>query len=211
MMIKTIKVGELRTNCYIVASDKTREAIIIDPGDEGEKIIREIEKYGLRPLLIVNTHIHPDHVCANETLIEKFGIHAAAGQSEQELTEKWGSHFKYFSMLDIRTLGIKRLLSDGDTVSAGDLEFRVIKTPGHAESSICLYSGPSNEQGSGILFSGDTLFAGDHGRTDLPGASQEDMEISLSRLMELPENTKVYPGHGNTTTIKQEKGIYAAG
>lgn len=202
MMIKTIVVGELDTNCYIVASEISKETLIIDPGDEAEKIIKAIEEEGLHPVLIVNTHMHPDHFGANEELIRRYKISAAAGQSEKELIDKWGLHFKYFSGTDVSTLGLKRVLSDGDIIEAGELRFRAFKTPGHAESSVCLF-------GEGVLFSGDTLFYHDSGRTDIPGASEADMEISLSKLMELPEDTKVYPGHGRATTIKEEKKIYA--
>jgi glyoxylase-like metal-dependent hydrolase (beta-lactamase superfamily II) len=202
MIIKTIVVGELDTNCYIAASERTKEALIIDPGDEAGKIIKTIEEDGLRPVLIVNTHMHPDHFGANEELIKRYGIPAAAGQSEKELIDKWGLHFKYFAGADIRTLGLKKVLNEGDTVSIGELKFSVIRTPGHAESGICLL-------GEGVLFSGDTLFYHDSGRTDIPGADEKDMEASLEKLMRLPENIKVYPGHGRSTTISKEAGLYA--
>lgn len=201
MILKTVVVGELDTNCYIVASDSTKEAMVIDPGDEAEKIIKAIEEDGLRPVLIINTHMHPDHFGANEKLIKHYSISAAAGQSEQELIDKWGLYFKYFSRTDIRTLGIKKVLNDDDMINIGDLSFKVIRTPGHAESSICLL-------GEGSLFSGDTLFAGDSGRTDIPGADASDMETSLEKLMQLPDDIKVYPGHGRSTTIKKEKLLY---
>ena len=202
MILKTIVVGELDTNCYIVASERTKEAMIIDPGDEADKIIKAIEEDGLHPILIINTHMHPDHFGANEGLIKRYGISAVAGQSEKELVEKWGLHFKYFARVNIRTLGIKKVLNEGDMVSIGELTFNVIRTPGHAESSICLL-------GEGMLFSGDTLFAGDSGRTDIPGANDKDMEASLEKLMQLPENIKVYPGHGRPTTIAAERVMYA--
>jgi glyoxylase-like metal-dependent hydrolase (beta-lactamase superfamily II) len=170
MIIKTVIVGELETNCYIVASERTKEAMIIDPGDEADKIINAIEEDGLKPKLIINTHCHFDHVGANERLAKHFNIEMFDGNKE--------------------------------ILRTGELEFRVIRTPGHAQESICLL-------GERALFSGDTLFAGDYGRTDLPGGSEKEMESSLKSLMGLPEDTRVYPGHGRSTTIGEEKKLYA--
>lgn len=203
MIIKTIKVGELRTNCYIVASSRTKEAIVIDPGDEAEKIIEAIGSEKLKPILIVNTHVHPDHVGANSKLAGKYGIVAALGEDGYKMIEDNKGYFEGFSGLKIEDLSIKKLLKDGGEINIGELKFKVIKTPGHSRGSICLY-------GNGILFSGDTLFAGDYGRTDLPGGSEEEMQNSIAKLMQLPDDTKVYPGHGQTTTISEEKKIYAA-
>lgn len=102
----------------------------------------------------------------------------------------------------IDDLAMKRFLIDGDIIKAGQLELKVIETPGHSEGGICLY-------GEGVLFSGDTLFHGDTGRTDIPGGSDSKMEISIAKLMDLPLNTMVYPGHGRPTTIKKERLLYA--
>ncbi len=202
MIIKTIQVGELRTNCYIVASEKTREAVIIDPGDEAEKIIGAIETEKFRPILIVNTHAHPDHVGANHELAEKYGIAAALGEDGYKLIEDFKNYFEEFSGLKIKDLSIEKLLKDGNVIEIGEIKLNVIKTPGHSKGSICLY-------GEGVLFSGDTLFAGTYGRTDVPGGSEEEMLGSIARLMELPDDTIVYPGHGGPTTISEERKLYA--
>lgn len=202
MIIKTIVVGELETNCYIVASNSTREAMIIDPGDDAEKIIKAVDDDMLKPVLIVNTHAHPDHVRANNELVKKYKIEAAAGRKDYELIKRWGTYFEFFAALNIQNLGIKRLLDGGDIIKIGELEFKVLATPGHSEGSICLY-------GEGALFSGDTLFLGDCGRTDIPGGSEDDIKRSISSLLELPGDTKVYPGHGGPTTIKKERTLYA--
>jgi len=202
MIIKTVQVGELRTNCYIVASSKTKEAIIIDPGDEAEKIIEAIEAEKLKPILIVNTHAHPDHVGANFKLAEKYDIVAALGEDGYKMIEDLKGYFEEFSGLKIEDLSIERLLQDNNMIDIGELKLKVIKTPGHSKGSICLY-------GNGVLFSGDTLFAGTYGRTDIPGGSEEEMQASIKKLMELPDGTVVYPGHGSRTTIAEERNLYA--
>lgn len=202
MIIRTIQVGELRTNCYIVASEKTREAVIIDPGDEAEKIIDVIEKEKFRPILIVNTHAHPDHVGANFDLAKKYGISAALGEDGYKLIEDFKNYFEEFSGLKIKDLSIEKLLKDSNVIEIGEIKLNVIKTPGHSKGSICLY-------GEGVLFSGDTLFAGTYGRTDIPGGSEEEILGSIARLMELPDDTIVYPGHGGSTTISEERKLYA--
>jgi len=202
MIIKTVQVGELRTNCYIVASSKTREAVIIDPGDEAEKIIDAIETEKLKPILIVNTHAHPDHVGANFKLAEKYDIVAALGEDGYKMIEDFRGYFEDFSGLKIEDLSIERLLKDNNMIDIGELKLKVIKTPGHSKGSICLY-------GNGVLFSGDTLFAGTYGRTDIPGGSEEEMQESIKKLMELPDETVVYPGHGSRTTIAEERKLYA--
>ena len=202
MIIKTVQVGELRTNCYIAASSKTREAIIIDPGDEAEKIIDAIEAEKLKPILIVNTHAHPDHVGANFKLAEKYDIVAALGEDGYKMIEDYKGYFEDFSGLKIEDLSIEKLLKDNNIIDLGELKLKVIKTSGHSKGSICLY-------GDGVLFSGDTLFAGTYGRTDIPGGSEEEMQESIKKLMELPDETIVYPGHGDATTIAEERILYA--
>jgi hydroxyacylglutathione hydrolase len=216
MIIKTIQVGELRTNCYIVAPDraiqassrrsgqagKTRKAVIIDPGDEAEKIIDVIDSEKLKPILIVNTHIHPDHVGGNFRLAEKYGIVAAAGKDGIDFIEGLKKYFEEFSGMSIESLGIKRCLKDGETIKVGDISLKVIETPGHSKGSLCLYA-------DGVLFSGDTLFAGTYGRTDIPGGSENEIQESIAKLMELPDDTMVYPGHGRMTTILEERELYA--
>jgi hydroxyacylglutathione hydrolase len=202
MIIKTIQVGELRTNCYIVASEKTREAVIIDPGDEAEKIIDVIEKEKFRPILIVNTHAHPDHVGANFDLAKKYGIAAALGEDGYKLIEDFRNYFEEFSGLKIKDLSIEKLLKDGNVIEIGEIKLNVIKTPGHSKGSVCLY-------GEGVLFSGDTLFAGTYGRTDIPGGSEDEILDSINKLMELPDDTIVYPGHGKPTMISEERKLYA--
>ncbi|MBI5399899.1 MBL fold metallo-hydrolase [Candidatus Saganbacteria bacterium] len=165
MKIKTIKVGGLQTNCYIVSDEASSAALVIDPGDEAEKILPNLS--GLKVLYIVLTHAHYDHVGALDEI---------KSRTEAKLLK----------------------LKDGDKISLGKIIFRIIATPGHTEDSLCLYS-------PGVLFSGDTLFSGTYGRTDLPGGSEATMRQSLKKLADLPDDTMVYPGHDEITTIKTEK------
>jgi hydroxyacylglutathione hydrolase len=203
MKIKTLRVGNLWTNCYIVSSEATKEALIVDPGDDAAAIIEEIEASNLKPILIVNTHAHHDHVGANVDLMLRFKIPAAISSLDHEVIEAWTPYFlSYFPEMDIKNFAFERLLNDGDIIEVGNIKFSVISTPGHSRGSICLYT-------KGSLFSGDTLFAGDHGRTDFEGGSDEDMQRSLAKLFELPPGTKVYPGHGKSSTIEAEKVLYA--
>jgi glyoxylase-like metal-dependent hydrolase (beta-lactamase superfamily II) len=202
MIIKTIQVGDLRTNCYIVASEKTKEAVIIDAGDEPEKIMNAVDSEKLKPILIINTHIHPDHVGGNFILAEKYGIIAAAGRAGIDFIEGIKKYFEEFSGMSIESLGIERFLKDGETIEVGDISLKVMETPGHSKGSLCLYA-------DGVLFSGDTLFAGTYGRTDIPGGSEDEIQESIAKLMELPDDTMVYPGHGRMTTISEERELYA--
>ena len=188
MKIKTIKVGELMTNCYIVSDEISKEGIIIDPGFDMDEIINEIGDIKIKAIIL--THGHYDHVtdafALSETINAPVMIH-----KDDEIMMAYSTQKK-----------ADKLLKDKDTFDIGHLTFDIISTPGHSKGSICIY----NEE-AGVLFSGDTLFFKDHGRTDLPGSSQKAMENSLKKLLALPPHTKVYPGHGKPTTIGDEKNL----
>lgn len=156
MTVYKIVVGPLAVNCYLVVDEATKETFIIDPGDEPEKISDVINKHGLKPVLIILTHAHFDHIGALEQVKKEFGI---------EVNHK-------------------------------DLE--IIKTPGHTKDGICIIIGEN-------IFTGDTLFKNSIGRTDLAGGDFNQIQKSLKRIMQYPDNFKVYPGHGPETTIGQEK------
>ena len=178
MLIKTIKVGSLQTNCYIVIDEPSNEAIIIDPGDEAGRILPETR--GLKIRYIIITHGHPDHFGAIDEVKKKTGALLLANPADN-----------WFFNPD-------QELKEGDEVVFGGITLKVLQTPGHSKGCICLYT-------PGHLFSGDTLFSGTCGRTDLPGGSSAEMSSSLMRLSTLPDETKVYPGHDEFTTIKDEK------
>lgn len=188
MRIKTIKVGELMTNCYIVSDEISKEGVIIDPGFEMDEIINEIGDIKIKAIIL--THGHYDHVtdafALSETINAPVMIHKDDEAMMAYSTQKRAD----------------RILDSGDKLEIGHWKLEIIPTPGHSKGSICIY----NEK-AGVLFSGDTLFWKDHGRTDLPGSSQNEMENSLKKLFALPPHTKVYPGHGKPTTIGDEKNL----
>jgi glyoxylase-like metal-dependent hydrolase (beta-lactamase superfamily II) len=201
MILKAIDVGMYMTNCYVVGSDSTKKGVIIDPGDDGNAILDIVKKSGLSIDLIIATHMHPDHIGALKMLKEQTG--AQFGVHEDE----WGGVVNTISQIvggamvgsPGRPPQPEKLLKDGDTIDIDDLHFKIIHTPGHSPGGICLY-------GHGILFSGDTLFNFGIGRTDFPGCStRQIMESLQNKLMALPDETIVYPGHGPSTTIGQER------
>ncbi len=197
MEIKTIVVGQLDTNCVVIADRNTRDACVIDPGDEPERICEYIDANDFRPAQIIFTHAHYDHVCAAKELQEKYhaGIvmHADEMMTYDEtrrLCMSWGYDEEDFPRPEL-------FLHDGDSIRVGGLRFSIIHTPGHTPGSICLF-------GQGLLITGDTLFRGSAGRTDLPGGNREHLLRSLKKLMQLPYLTRVVCGHDEETTIGTE-------
>lgn len=185
MNIKTIVVGPLENNCYIISDENSKEAIIIDPGDEADKIIAAAE--GLKVKAVVLTHGHWDHVTEAPKVARHFNAPLCIHKNDETMMT-YSNHAK-----------ADKYLENGEKLEIGKWKLEVIHTQGHSAGCICLYDG------SETLFSGDTLFKGTWGRTDLPTSSPKEMVESLKKLMMLPENVKVYPGHGPTTTIKEEK------
>ncbi len=198
MIVDTVVVGPFASNCYIVGSEATREGMIIDPGDDAARIIETVERRELNIKCIVLTHGHIDHLGALKEVREATGaevyIHADDSQfiREKPTATVFGARYPSLSPPD-------RLLRGGDTIDVGDLQFLVLHTPGHTDGGICLL-------GHGVVFSGDTLFNYGIGRTDFPGGSQGQLINSIhTKLMILPDNTVVYPGHGPNTTIGAER------
>lgn len=202
MIIDTIVVGPYATNTYIVGDETSRQGMIIDPGDEVDNIMARVTAAGLNIKQLVLTHGHIDHVGALKGIKDAAGAEMAI--HSEDLSFLTGKGARLISML-IAGLSYpkpptpERLLADGDTVTVDGLSFEIIHTPGHTRGGICLF-------GEGVLFSGDTLFNGGIGRTDLPGGSyQQILESIRQRLMVLPDDTVVYPGHGPATTIGDER------
>lgn len=188
MFVKMYTVGMLGTNCFLVGDTDSHEAIIIDPGldreSEAKTILKDIELNDFEVKYIVNTHGHPDHTSGNSIMKE--------ATKAPILIHEYDSPMLSNPLAD-------RKLHDGDLIEVGSIKLRVIHTPGHSKGSIILLT-------TDTVFSGDTLFAGSIGRYDLPGGSIEDIKNSLrSRLLTLPDYVKVYPGHGPTSTIREEK------
>ncbi len=198
MFLKKLIVGPLQENCYIAGDEKTKQAIVIDPGDESDRIIDVIKDEGLEVTAIVCTHSHFDHVSAVGDIKKATGAKIFIHKGDMELYEsaKDQAAFWGFNVDDIPQPD--GFINEGDEITAGGLTFKVMHTPGHSKGSICLY-------GYGTAFTGDTLFEGNVGRTDFPGGSMAELKESFKRLLTLPEDTKVFSGHGNDTTIGREK------
>ena len=197
--LKTVTVGMLKTNCYILADNGTGTGIIIDPGDEAEKISAAVREADLDVKYIINTHAHYDHIGAVLKLKDEFGAEILVHEADGPMLEDPTLNLS-FNKPKIKAAGVKpdKLLNEGDIVTAGKIELKVIHTPGHTPGSICLL-------GKDYIFTGDTLFAGAVGRTDLPGGSHKSIVESIqTKLKTLPDNLKVYPGHGPSTTIGEE-------
>lgn len=185
MIIKQLEIGYMDNFCYIVGCEKTRKALVIDPGADVEKIVSVAKEENLNIVTIVNTHAHGDHTAGNSRLKSLTGakivIHAfdAAGYPEADV-----------------------MLEDEQNLQMGEINFDVIHTPGHTPGGICLCA-------NGNLFTGDTLFVGDSGRTDLPGGDRPTLGKSIRRLMKLPDNTIIWPGHNYgptpSSTVHWEK------
>jgi len=202
MTIQMFTVGKLFTNCYIVACPETKEAIIIDPGfesvSEAEKVFKFIEEKALKPKFVVNTHGHPDHICGNGLVKGKFQTPILIHEKDAFMLGRLGGVIAKFAGFENSSPSADALLKDGDIISFGKINLKVMHTPGHSPGSISLV-------GKKEVFTGDTLFAGSIGRTDIPRGSVLDIKESLRKLACLPDDFKVYPGHGPTTTIGEEK------
>lgn len=194
-------IGALSTNCYILSCENTKEAVIIDPGfnsnSEKEKIQKFIERQMLTLKFIVNTHGHPDHTCGNGIIKERFDVPILIHENDADMLGKKSQIFGLFGFQSFAPPA-DIMLNDGDIVKFGKTSIKVIHTPGHSRGSISLL-------GEKEVFVGDTLFLGSIGRTDFPESSEREMKNYLKKLRSLPEGYVVYPGHGPTTTIGEEK------
>ena len=195
MEVQRLVVGVFATNCYLAACGVTGEGIVIDPGAEGKRILQQIEKSGLKITGIVNTHGHIDHTGANGRLKRALQVPLALPEKELETYRKpiFG-----LSLFFGKPVPPDRLLREGEKISFGRQLLTVVETPGHTRGSISLC-------GAGAVFTGDALFAGSIGRTDLAGGSRTGLIKAIrEKLLVLPPATVVYPGHGPATTIGDE-------
>jgi len=198
MIIESFVVGPLETNCFIIAEEKTREAIVVDPGDEPDRILDVIKEKDYNIKYIVCTHAHFDHVGAVPEIKNGTGAMVAIHRDELEAYKQSGEFASLWGY-EIEALPNPDLfVSEGDILKIGDLTFEVLHTPGHSPGGICLF-------GEGIIVTGDTLFAGSVGRTDFEGGDIENLKMSFKRLMALPGDMKVLPGHGPLSTISRER------
>ena len=192
------------TNCYIVFDEKSKEAMVIDPGGEPEKIAEVLDILGANLKYIFITHCHADHIGGIEGLKRLKGGKILISRSDSEGLFNEDINLAYYINMEKPELEADSRVDDKDLIHIGNIEFQVISTPGHTKGGLCLYC-----KKEGFIFTGDTLFSGAWGRTDLPTGSFVEIINSITdRLMPLPDDTIVYPGHGKITMIQDERNIY---
>jgi hydroxyacylglutathione hydrolase len=199
MNYEILIVGPLETNCYLVYCQETLECAVVDPGADADKIFLMIARKSLKPVLILNTHGHVDHIGANKSIKEKFNIPLYIHSADSPLLEDVQQSEMAIFLGAMDSPSPDHLLNDGDKIKIGKSFLRVIHTPGHSPGSVSFL-------GEGFLLSGDTLFFGGVGRTDLPGGSWKEMESSIkNKILTMPDEMVILPGHGPFTTVGQEK------
>lgn len=200
--VESFPVGPLQCNCSIIGCDDSKEAIVVDPGGDADKIIEKVEKLGFTVKYLLHTHAHFDHVLGSRSMKEKTGAQICLHKEDQWLYDNLDTQCRMFGFAPDEPLPVDHYLSDEESVKAGEIEAKVIHTPGHTPGSLCY----SVEHTEPVLFAGDTLFNGGIGRTDLWGGSYDQIIDSIKeRLMTLEGETRVVPGHGPETTIWTEK------
>ena len=201
MIHEILRVGPLQCNCSVIGDEASREAMVIDPGDDVEEVLALVRKHNLQVKQIVITHAHIDHVGGAMKLRAATGAPILLNQNDFALLQMLDVQASWLGMATPGKVEIDHSVGQSDTVKAGNLIADVLHTPGHSEGSICLYF-PTEKK----LIAGDTLFAGSIGRTDLPGGAFEKIIRSLhDKLLVLPDETVVIPGHGPLTTIGEER------
>ncbi len=205
MKIKKFEFNMFPVNCYVL-SDETGEAVIIDAGcfyeEEKQTLKRYIESHGLKVKRLLNTHLHLDHIFGNPFILREYGLKAEANQADEFWLDQAPAHARSFGFQMPETpVPLGKYVCDGDIISFGNTTLEAIHVPGHSPGSIVYYN-----KVDGCLFSGDVLFQGSIGRADLTGGNFDELrEHICSRLFTLPAETIVYPGHGPSTTIGEEK------
>jgi len=199
MLVETLNVGPVMTNCYIVACEETRKAAVIDPGGDGRDILSTIKRMGVEVVYILNTHGHFDHTLANDEIVAATRAPLAIHEADAPMLALGGGA-AWFGMKGSRS-SASLLLREGDALKVGSLELKVLHVPGHSPGGVAFYV-----PGESAIFSGDALFQMGIGRTDLPGGNFGQLIAGIhEKLFALPDDTVVYPGHGPATTIGQER------
>jgi len=201
MIHEIFPVGPLQCNCSVIGDESTHEAIVIDPGDDIDTVAAALAKHKLTVKQIVITHAHIDHVGGAMKLKKLTGAPVLLNENDTALLKMLDVQAAWVGMKSPGAVAIDASLGSGDTVNVGNIEASVIHTPGHTQGSVCIYF-PAQQK----LIAGDTLFAGSIGRTDLPGGDFDTIMRSLHRdVLALPDETLVVPGHGELTTIGDER------
>lgn len=198
MKVDHIVVGPLQSNCYIVCGENSLDAMIIDPGDEPGRIVKVIENKKLNLLYIICTHGHFDHIGAVSALKRKTGAKIVLHKDELQIYSTGKDQAAFWGYEIEEPPAPDMFVKEGDELSIKGVRFEVLHTPGHSPGGICLYS-------EGIIFTGDTIFAGSVGRTDFYGGSLEELKKSFKRIISLPPATEIFSGHGDFSTVQAEK------
>lgn len=200
--IRKLVVGQLQSNCYLLINTQINQLIIIDPGDDAEYIIQSINDTGATPQKIIATHGHFDHILAVTELQLAFNIPFLIHEKDKFLVKRLNETSKHFTGVESGPgPKINQFLTDGQKISLGNINFQILQTPGHTPGSICLYT-----QRKKLAFVGDLIFAGGGvGRTDFSYSNETELNKSLSKILKLPKQTIIYPGHGPESNIGQEK------
>ncbi len=199
MILETVCVGQMQVNCYILASGPHSRAIIIDPGDEQQKIERVLKKYDLKPAFVINTHGHIDHIGCDD----KFGVPVYIHRKDSGLLFNPELNLSVFLASSLTIKSDVKILEDNESIELEQIQLEVIHLPGHTPGGIALLMKKPQDN---ILFTGDSLFYHGIGRTDFPGASEEALIKSIKmRLFKLRDDTIIYPGHGPSSTIGEER------
>ena len=199
MIFEAMTVGSFLSNCYIIGSETTKEAAIIDPGADFDRIVSKLKEHGLTPTMIILTHAHGDHIGAVNDLVEKYGAKVYIHKDDAEALKD--ANINLSKMVTGKSISITPdvELEDGDIIKLGDLDLKIIHTPGHTRGGICI-------KVENIMLTGDTLFNSSIGRTDFPGGSYEDIIASIkNKIFKYDDDTIIYPGHNSPSTIKYEK------
>ncbi|MCH3951474.1 MAG: MBL fold metallo-hydrolase [Acidaminococcus sp.] len=200
MKIYRVVVGPIEENCYFVKNEKTNEGIIVDPGDEALRIMRGVEKAGIKKVpAIFITHGHGDHVSALDEVKKATGAKVYMSREDAPMLRVWNNSLSYSTDRDKTFDPPDVYFEDGMTVTEAGMTFKIAATPGHTEGGVCII-------GDGFAFCGDTIFLESIGRTDLPGGSYDDIIQSIkTKILTLPDDYTLYPGHGPETTVGWER------
>ena len=199
MKIKKYVVGMIGTNCYLVINEETKESVMVDPGAYPAKVKNAVKEQGLKLKAVLLTHAHFDHIMGLNSLKKTLNAPAVICKDDLVISDNVNEFTRLFGVPDIVPPTYEKFVKDGDVLDVGDMQIKVIQTPGHTEGGVCYLIGEN-------LFSGDTLFKQSVGRTDLFGGNLEKIRHSVKEvLFKLDENIKVFPGHGPITTIAYEK------
>jgi hydroxyacylglutathione hydrolase len=196
--LKKIVLGKLATNCYLLGCNLTKEAAVIDPAEEDEIILTQLEKDGFSLRYIINTHGHADHIAGNKMLKSRTSAKIFIHRLDEDMLNDPQKNLSFFTGMPIKSPPADKYLEEGKNIRVGSLDILVIHTPGHSPGSVSLKI-------EGKIFTGDTLFANGIGRTDLPGGSLSEIQHSIKdKLMVLDNNCEILPGHGPGSTLQRE-------